>query len=285
MIAALVVVALVLWASAFVGIRAALIDYHPIDVAVIRFIVSSVLLLSIAIPGKIRIPKKKDSVLFVLLGLVLFINNIALIYGTRTVTAGETTLIVSTSQLYQVLLAYLFLKENISSRFLAGLVLCFFGIATISLQNSAGFSLNVGVVIVLFSAITNAVYFILQKPLLNTYRPLEVISYAVWIATFAMLPFAYRALDAVHEAAFKPTMTIVYIGMVSVIANLSWSKVLSRIQASRAASYLYAIPVMTIILGYVWLRELPSSESIVGGAIILAGVALSNIKNKQSTPN
>ena len=280
----LIIAAVILWASTFVGIRAALIGYNPIEIAVLRFIISSITLLLIAIPGKIHLPDKRDWLPFVRLGIVLFINMISLNYGMRTITAGETTLIVSTSQLFQVLLAWLFLNETISARFLIGLFCCFLGVAIIAFQNSIGFSLNIGIVFVLFAAIMNAIYFISQKPLLRKYNPLEVISYAFWIATLMMLPFGRNVIDVIPVATIDSTIAIVYIGIASLVANLCWSKALSRIKASRAAIFLYTVPVMTIIIGFMWLRELPSLISCLGGAIILGGVIISKLTKPSTEP-
>jgi drug/metabolite transporter (DMT)-like permease len=265
-------------ASCFVGIRTALIDYSPIEIGVLRFAVSSIALLLITVPRKINLPNKKDYLHFALLGLVLFISLIAVNYGTRTITAGETTLILSTSQLLQVLLAYLFLNETISSRFLSGLFCCFLGVAIIAFQNSFGLSFNLGVVFVLVAAITNAIYFVLQKPLLKKYRPLEVISYSNWIATLMLLPFGNGVINAVSMAKASSTIAVTYIGIAAVIANIFWSKTLAKIDASKAAVFLYTIPVITIIIGFLWLRELPSLISCLGGAIILGGVILSSSK-------
>lgn len=278
MIRSFIIIAVILMASCFVGIRAALIDYSPIEIGVLRFAVSSIALLLITVPRKINLPNKKDYLHFALLGLVLFISLIAVNYGTRTITAGETTLILSTSQLLQVLLAYLFLNETISSRFLSGLFCCFLGVAIIAFQNSFGLSFNLGVVFVLVAAITNAIYFVLQKPLLKKYRPLEVISYSNWIATLMLLPFGNGVINAVSMAKASSTIAVTYIGIAAVIANIFWSKTLAKIDASKAAVFLYTIPVITIIIGFLWLRELPSLISCLGGAIILGGVILSSSK-------
>ena len=279
-----IIAAVILWASTFVGIRAALIEYNPIEIAVLRFIISSITLLLIAIPARIYLPDKRDWLRFVKLGFVLFINAILLNYGMRTITAGETTLILSTSQLFQVLLAWLFLNETISVRFLIGLFCCFLGAAIIAFQNSIGFSLNIGIVFVLFAAIMNAIYFISQKPLLKKYNPLEVISYAFWIATLMMLPFGRNVIDVIPVATLHSTLAIVYIGIVALVANLCWSKALSKIKASRAAIFLYTVPVLTIIIGFMWLHELPSLISCLGGAIILGGVIISNMTKPSTEP-
>lgn len=284
MIFPFIITAILFWASTCVGVRAALVDYQPMDIAVLRFVISSIILLFIAIPAKIKLPDNRDWFSFIQLGVVLFINMTALSYGMLTITAGETNLIVSTSQLFQVLLAWLFLKERISLRFLIGLFCCFSGIFIIAFQNSIGSGVNLGILFVLLAAITNAIYFISQKPLLKKYKPIEVISYAVWMATLMTLPFGRNVIEVIPNASIDSTITAIYIGIATLIANLCWTKTLSNIEASRAATFLYAVPVSTIIIGFLWLNELPSLLSCIGGAVIFGGIIISNMTGQSVKP-
>jgi drug/metabolite transporter (DMT)-like permease len=277
-----ITLSIIFWASSFVGIRAAISDFTPIEIAVLRFIVSSIALIVITISLKPIFPKKAHLFRFFQLGFVLFINHISLNYGIRTITAGETTLIVSTSQIFQVLFAYLFLKENISRQFLVGLFLCFLGVSIIAFQKSIGMSSNKGVFLVLIAAVTNAAFFVIQKPLLINYTPLEVVSYSTWITTILLLPLGGSIVESLSTANLNSILSVIYIGIASVIAHILWSKVLSKIDASKSAIFLYTIPVMTIIIGFLWLRELPSLISCLGGAIILGGVIISNSKPSNS---
>jgi drug/metabolite transporter (DMT)-like permease len=143
-------------------------------------------------------------------------------------------------------------------------------------------SFNLGVVFVLVAAVTNAVFFVLQKPLLKKFSPLEVVSYSTWITTLLLLPFGGSAIEKLLIVKLNSTFSVVYIGIAAVIANVCWSRVLSRMEASKAAIFLYTIPVMTIVIGFLWLQELPSLISCVGGGIILGGVMVSNSKWKDT---
>jgi drug/metabolite transporter (DMT)-like permease len=96
-----------------------------------------------------------------------------------------------------------------------------------------------------------------------------------------MLPFGYNVIKVIPVVSTDSTMVIIYIGIAVVIAHLCWAKVLSRIEATKGATFLYSVPVMTIVIGFLWLDELPSIISCLGGAIILGGVILSNLKKSK----
>lgn len=275
-----IIPAIILFASNFVGIRAALIEYSPIEIAVLRFVISSLILLLISLPGKIKLPDSSEWLSFIGLGMVLFISMISLNYGMQTISAGEANMLGSTSQLFQVLIAWIFLKDKITNRFIIGLFCCFAGVVIIANQNSNGLSFNMGVIYVLIAAVMNSIYFTAQKPLLVKYSPLFVISYAFWVATLFLIPFGNSVIESIYNASIKSTTAVVYVGFASVIANILWSKTLSKIKASKAATLLYTVPVVTIIIGYLYLHELPSLISCFGGAVIMGGVLTSNIKGK-----
>jgi drug/metabolite transporter (DMT)-like permease len=71
----------------------------------------------------------------------------------------------------------------------------------------------------------------------------------------------------------------IYLGIVpSLIAYASWNIVLSRLPASRASNFMYCVPPVATLMGFVWLGEAPSALSLVGGALALGGVILVNLK-------
>ncbi|WP_350354139.1 EamA family transporter [Fodinibius roseus] len=46
--------------------------------------------------------------------------------------------------------------------------------------------------------------------------------------------------------------------------------------ASLATSFLYLVPVVTILQGWIWLGEVPEMMAILGGTVALAGAAVVN---------
>jgi drug/metabolite transporter (DMT)-like permease len=79
-------------------------------------------------------------------------------------------------------------------------------------------------------------------------------------------------------------LATVYLGIVpTVLAYVLWAIALRRLSASTAASFLYLLPVMAIIIAWVWLGEAPSTLALAGGFLALAGVVIANSRGHAST--
>ena len=86
------------------------------------------------------------------------------------------------------------------------------------------------------------------------------------------------ALVGVLAAQLAATASVVYLGIFpAAIANFAWAYTMSHIPASRISSFLYVMPLVTIVIAWMWLGELPSILSVVGGALALIGVSMVNL--------
>jgi drug/metabolite transporter (DMT)-like permease len=271
---------LVLWASAFAGIRAGLTAYDPATMALLRFGVASIALAIYAVVTKVRLPARQDLPRLAVAGFLgITVYHLALNYGERSVEAGAASLIVASAPVWTSLLATLFLGERLRLLGWAGIALSFIGAALISLGQGDGLSLNLGVGLVLLAAISQSTYFVIQKPILRSYRAIEVVSYVTWVGTLMLLVFLPGLITDMQAAPLDATLAVVYMGIgPGAVAYAAWAYVLSRMQASTASSLLYVVPVIAFIIAWFWLGEIPTYMSIVGGALALAGVALVNKK-------
>src|SRR5262245_40227530 len=150
---------IVLWASAFVGIRAALAGYSPTHLAALRFMIASLALGAYAVATRMRLPRRQDLPALGLCGLVgITVYNLALNTGERSVTAGAASLLVNTAPIWTAIWATLFLNERLRPWGWIGMALSFAGATMIALAERGGLGLNWGAGLVLLAAVAQSVY-------------------------------------------------------------------------------------------------------------------------------
>ena len=272
----LLMLTLLFWASAFVGIKFLLRVFEPTQIAFIRFFFASLFFIIIGIFMKIRVPKKAilHIVASALFGITLY--NVLLNYSETLLSSAESSFIINLVPIFTTILALMFLKEKIRKRFILKLALSFLGVFLISYGHISGFSLQSGVLYALLASFSQAVYFILQKKLLLYYKPIEIVSYSVWLGTIFMLPFHLDiiSLNSMNISS-EMFLVLLYLALFpSTLAYLFWTYVLSYKNASDASVYLYLVPFITLILGYFLLNERLNVASIIGGFLIITALSL-----------
>lgn len=280
-----IIVALMLWASAFAGIRAGLESYGPGQVALLRFIIASFLFAAWAFVTRMRLPDLADIPRIVVAGLLgITVYHVALNHGEVVVTAGAASLIISTSPIFTALLSTAFIGERLSGWGWAGILVSFAGVVLISMGEGGDLELEPRALLVLLAAVSTSVYFIVSKRPLRRYSALEFTSYAVWAGTFPMLVFAPGLIEQFAEADRAATLSVIYLGIFpGAVSYALWSYALSRMPASMLATFLYFQPVNAIFIAWVWLGEIPAVLALAGGAISLAGVVVVNTKGTRAS--
>jgi drug/metabolite transporter (DMT)-like permease len=212
----------------------------------------------------------------ILLGFLGFsFYHVALNWGEMTVTAGAASFVISTVPIFNVALSTALLKERLRPTAWAGMAISMAGVALITLGENGRFEAGAGALLILAAAIAQSFYFVLQKPLLERYTAIEVVCYAAWSGTALMLVLAPGLADAVRQASPHATWSVVYLGLApGAFAYYGWSYALRRMEVARMSSFLYVVPVLAMIIGYLWLGEAPSGLALFGGTIVLAGVAV-----------
>jgi drug/metabolite transporter (DMT)-like permease len=291
-----IAVTLLLWASAFAGIRAAMRltpagapgvgGYGPGQVALLRFLTASAVLAVFGVLTRMRMPARRDLPVIAAAGVLgITIYHACLNIGEVTVTAGAASLLIAAGPVFTALLATAFLRERLTWQGWLGVLVAFGGVALISLGQGGGFRFEPGALIILLAALSTAAFFIVAKRPLRHYTSLEFTSYSIWAGTIPLLVFLPGLVRQFPEAAPSATLAIVYLGVFpAAIAYLLWNYALARMPASLVSSFLYLSPVLAMAIAWVWLGEVPNVLTIVGGAIAIGGVILVQTRGRPATP-
>ncbi len=130
-----------------------------------------------------------------------------------------------------------------------------------------------------------SIYSVMQKPLLRRYSAIEFTTYAILAGTFFLFFFAPKALFSISTASFGANLAVIYMGLFpEAIAYIAWCYVLSQIPASQAGSYLSLIPLVALVISWLWLGEIPTIMALGGGVVIFFGVLLVNQRSQSDRP-
>jgi drug/metabolite transporter (DMT)-like permease len=266
----------VLWASAFPAIRAALQGYSAAHLSVLRLLVAAVALGAVAAVRGVRLPARRDVPAIAGLALAgMAAYQLLLNSGERTVPAGTASLIVNVSPVIVALGATTVLGEHLGSRGWAGIAIAFGGVTIIALTGEGGVRLSAGALLVLGAAVAQAAYFLGSKSLVARHGSLELTAWAMALGALMTLPLAPGLPGAIARAPLESSGAVALLALgASAVGFVTWAYAVAHIDVSIAAATLYAVPPIAILVGWVWLGELPGVSALAGGAVALAGVAL-----------
>lgn len=266
------------WAAAFVGIRDAVQHMSPGSVALVRYLVASVVLAGLLAATRKPLPARRDWPQLALVGaLGIAVYNLALNYGTQFIHAGSAAFLVNTAPIFTAIFAVTLLGEHVTRIAFAGMLLSFAGAMLIFFGEGKDVAFEPGALLILLAALAFSLFFISQKPLLARYTPIQVITVAVWIGTVLMIPFSLDVGSEVADAPASAIWVVVLLGVFpGALAYASWAYVLSKIPAAKAGSFIYIVGPTTVVIAWLWLDEVPAALSLLGGVIALAGVIIVN---------
>lgn len=272
-------IATVLWASAFVGIRASLESYTPGPLALFRFIIASICMLVIylRLPQRSKMPLKDIIGLLVIGGITLGVYHVALNYGEISVSSGTASFIISQSPIITAAFAFVVLRERLTIFGVIGMLISFLGVTLIMVGQGGSLSLDKGSMYVALAAIAGSIYSVSQKSYLQKYHAIEVTTFLMWGGTLALLIYTPDLSHELFSASLKATLSTVYLGIFpAALAYLAWSYALAAMPAALAVNFLYFMPIVATLLGWLCLGEIPVLMALIGGVVALLGVWVVN---------
>jgi drug/metabolite transporter (DMT)-like permease len=280
-------VTVILWGSAFVGIRAAGHTLSPGSIALGRLVVSSVILTAVALVRREPLPHRRDLLAIAVYGVLWLAGySVALNAAERLIDAGTAAMLINTGPILIVVLAGIFLHEGFPRGLFAGCAVAFVGSVMIGVATTqSGTYASLGILLCVIAVLAYSFAVVVQKPVLARVSPFQVTWLGCVAATVVCLPFAPTLANEAAKAGATAIGWTIYLGVFpTAIGFATWTFALRRTSAGRTASLNYLIPVVAILLSWALLRETPPWLAVAGGALCLAGVYLARRRGANNKP-
>lgn len=272
------------WGFSPTGIHIGLQAYDPGHLALLRFLIASVFMAVVAAFKGISLPKLGDlPLLFVLGFFAVSLHHVALNIGQQNVSAGASSVLAQSTQLFSTLLARFVFKDRVSAWrwgcVLSGLI----GVVIVVAGDRGLGSMDAHGLLILLAAVSWSFYFALQKHHCARYDGLTLVCYTVWSGTALLLIYLPGLAGKVASAPMQVQMTVVALGVFpSALAYLAWAFVLAHIDLSRATMTLYLIPPTAMAIAAFALGEQPTLMVGIGAMVVLISVLALNLERRSA---
>jgi drug/metabolite transporter (DMT)-like permease len=281
-----VLTACILWALSFVATKVALEQAPALVVVSLRLVLAALCFAPwLARPATLR----RLADVRVMLGLLgLSLCGASLHFALQTVglqftTASRGALYVVTGPITILLISAVVLSERVSLRKAAGIVLAAAGVVVVMGPDTVTtLRLDgrvVGDLLVLASIVLWGLFTVFGKRLADQLGAFTVSAVATVLGALCMLPVGWveagRQGFVLHDLAWSGWLAIGFLGAgCSFLATLLYFVALERSESQKVGAYLYTIPPMTAAFALVLLGETLTVAQLVGTALVIAGVAL-----------
>lgn len=285
----LAVLATIIWSGNFIIARGVAGKIPPISLAFYRWATASTIMLPLAY-NKFKVEKqvvfqnKKYIFWIALTGVTLF--NTLVYYAGHYSPAINLALIGTTSSpVFSIILAAIFLNERITPLRIIGLLLCIGGIVYLIAKGSwvvlTNFHFSDGDVLILAGALAFAIYniFVRKKP--AGLSPVNFLLVIFSVGTLLLLPFFLWEVfnSPAVQWNINLVLVILYLGLgTSVTAFLCWNAAISRLGAARTSLFGNLIPIFSTMEAVWLLNEKITMVHIIAGITVITGLVIANLK-------
>ena len=272
----------IVWGIGPVFLRTLSVELGPSDHLAIRYSLVSVLYIALLAGfAKWRIDRADWPRLLVISVIGMVGYNLGSAFGFELISAGIGSLIIGTQPLLIALMGSLIASEKLKPAALLGLIIGFAGVLLLVWKDlsvtTGGWDFLTGCALIFVSGFAWSIYVVVSKPLVLKYGPLSITAWSVVIGSLVMVPLlAGPSTPATLQAmSVQSWLEMGYIGIIStMIASISWNFGASRMTAAACGAFLYLVPIIGVGSGALILGESITTGMLIGGALILLGVAI-----------
>lgn len=276
---------MVFWAGNFIVVKGAIGILPPIGFTFLRYCVAATTLLVLLRwrEGSIRLPRG-DVRAILLLGVIGFgCYQILWPVALQTIPAGDSALLIATTPVMTALLAMAVGADTPNGIKLLGAFVSFAGVALVIAAGQGlvlGASL-VGDLLTLLAAACWAIYTVFGARILRRHSPLVTTTWAIVAGTLFIAPLGIAQLVSADLSGdltgLGPPilLAILYSGTLAAgFANVIVFHGVKLLGPTRVTALQFLVPALAVVMAAIFLLEAIRPVQVVGGGIILLGVAL-----------
>lgn len=278
----------ILFGSTFPAVKAGLAFLPPLLFAAVRFVIAGCLLIGyMLVTGQEWRPRVREDWTAVLTSGILFFGVSGLLYiGQQFTTSGVAGIIYSTIPIMTVVVAWVILpNERLSVRGMAGVLVSFVGVAIVVLPNPSNFGTTlIGEGLVLLAAISATLGTVFLRKIAAPMSNVTLTGWSMLIGGVIQYGFSILQGESLATAAFTPTAFALLCYLVvlpSAVGYVIYFDLIARFGPVEINLSSYLVPVVAVILGWVFLNEQVTSLTLAGFLVIVTGFIL--IKYRELT--
>jgi drug/metabolite transporter (DMT)-like permease len=285
---------MVVWAGNFIVVKDVISVMPPVAFTFLRYALAAITLLGILRwqEGAIRLPRPETWRIVVLGGLGFGLYQIMWTVGLLTIPAGDSALLIAATPVFTAVIAVLIGSDTLPPGKAIGVTLSFAGVVLV-IASGVGIELSgspIGFALTLGAALCWATYTAVGARMLRRHSPLVLTTWASIGGTAVLAPIglaqlvAPGAVDVEAAGGILPiALAVAYSGILAAaLANIVVFQGVRLLGPTRITTIQALVPAMAVVLAYVFLNEPIRLGQVVGGAIIIGGVALTRMASRRA---
>ena len=264
------------WGMGFVFAKGAINHFPPILLMAFRFALTAMVLVWF-----VPVPYGNLKNIFNIAIVAAAIQYSLTFTGLAGLEAGLASLVVQLEVPFLVLLGALVLKENPGLQKWVGIIISFLGVGLMTQQDSLNGSLGSVCLVV-----AGCFVWACGQVMIRKLKDIGGLQVTAWVAVFATPQlfimsaiFESGQMTAIQNANDMVWLTVIYLGLVmTCLGYYLWNTLIRRHDVGTVAPFLLLLPLFSLIGGMLFLGEEPTADKLLGGVVILLGVAIITIR-------
>lgn len=265
------------WGSLYVVSKFVLGKVPVVTVLCLRYFIAGITLFFINNNRKEKKIERKDIKYVLLIGFVgYFLSVGAQLLGIKLSDASMASLVNSMNPITIMIFAAIILKEKLTVKKVICVILALIGVYII-IGDVKGNGQILGILFSIFSVILWSFVSVIVRRITQKYAASIITTYCMFIATACTLPFSIIELITTSNLQFdwSAIISLLYMGVIcTALAYVFWNKSLSLIEAGTCSLFYPVQPMVSVILGMIFLGEQININFIFGAALIIGGALL-----------